>query len=404
MAFLLIGGLWGIEFALTKRLDERIQEESIQNDRRSKHTFAAMGFARYLISWHVVLYNFYPSTSSMSSTAALFASWGKLAAPVCFLFSGFLHSYSKASGPRAEEPEDWLYGMLRRVRPWYPLYLLCLIVCALQNASITPITPVDAVNFLSSVLLFNGVIWPDGYGFPYLLGTWWLCLYTVYLFLFTPLQIAISSCTNSELWTLFTMGVVLSVPIAVFDWVFEFDEVTPWLTVSYWPNFVMGQALAIWFLKNCMVKDKKSTERRFTMRPMHELPLTARFGTTICVLVLGVFFFTFPPDGKLPWPHVSIEPLVSRGMLLPLLSLFVVGLACEVDPIAKLFARAPLRWLEKFSFTNFIFQVPIHNLVKRLTGWEGLSWTFVGSLICASVVGHYLLERPWRMYLELRQK
>jgi len=124
----------------------------------------------------------------------------------------------------------------------------------------------------------------------------------------------------------------------------------------------------------------------------------------VSFLIFGLAFFSFSPYDNLPLLKKPITPFLIKGGLLPLQGLMIAGLACEVDPMAKLFARKPFRWAEKLALTSFILQVPIHNCVKDLTGWDGLTWTFCGILVAASIAAHVLLERPWRRFLGIRDK
>jgi len=135
-----------------------------------------------------------------------------------------------------------------------------------------------------------------------------------------------------------------------------------------------------------------------------EIPVLVRFGVTISFLVLGVCFFTFSPYDPVPLFKKPVLPLVQKGFQLPLQGLMVVGFAAEIDPIAKLFARRPFRYAEKLTLLTFIFQAPVYNTIKDLTGWGGITWTFVAALIAFTVVGHYLVERPYRQWRGNRQR
>jgi len=260
----------------------------------------------------------------------------------------------------------------------------------------------DWSHYLADVLLINGIIW-EKTTFPFMIGDWWLCYLMVYLLVWSPMHQALYYSTKSVLWTVFTIAYVLAIPSAVLEW-YWFGEMAPWVLIQYWPAFVMGQALAAWLVNTCMQQKSTTFPPMYVMRPVHELPLPARFGTTLSLMLFGIIAFSFSPNDKLPLLRKPVAPLLLKGGLLPFLAMMVTGLACEVDPIAKLFARFPFRWTEKLYFTTFILQVPIHNTVKDLTGWEGLSWTFSASLLVASILGHFLFERPWRQLLGLRVK
>lgn len=220
-----IGTLWMLELLLTKRFDEKMLEHADQKKNPDRpHWLAALGAARYLMSWHVVLGNFY-SPGGMTDFSSgnqwySFASWAALAAPWFFAVSGFSHTYAKLVGLCADVQEDWFYGMLQRIAPWYPFALISLVCCAIRSRSAQA---EDWADFMANVLLIHGFIW-DGTRFPYMLGDWWLSFLALYLIFFSPLYQAIRDAPNSLLWTVFFIAILCAVPIAIFDWIWRMQD------------------------------------------------------------------------------------------------------------------------------------------------------------------------------------
>jgi len=390
---------WGLEFYLGKSGAEA--KEQPDGEHASAPFLYGLGFAKYLMSWHVVFHNFYSLSSRGGGVVALniFSEWGAMAAPWFLVVSGFLHSYAKMVGPQPNVQEDPFGAMVRRVGSWYPLYFLVVLWCALRSFSTDA---EDWAHVVGDLLLVQGLVWEES-GFPFVVGGWWLSFLMVYLVMWSPLHQVISNSSNSVLWTIFTIAYGLMFPVAIFEWMFAMHSGF-WVCVTYWPSFVFGQGLAVWFVRQCMEETRSRSEPGFAMRPAHEIPLAGRLGATLSLLILCVLFFSFSPYDNVPLTSWPLMPLLMHGGLLPLLGMMVVGLAAGVDPIAKLFARAPLRWTEKIAFATFILQVPVHNTVRDLTGWGGLTWTFSASLLAASVLCHALVERPWRQVWGVRAK
>jgi len=410
--FLIVSGAWGLEFLLTQRADEKTQEEhqwQVERELPSEKNaegapfFHGLSFLRLILAWHVVLNNFYRRGDGEQSfreggPLVAFARWGEFACPTFFLLSGFSNTYSKLVGPKADVQEDWFLAMVKRVLPWYLLYACCLTWCALR---IWSINAEDWTHYMAGLLLIDGVIFEPG-TFPFLRGSWWLCFLMVYMVIWFPMYQVLSNSTNSVIWTLFTISTIIVIPSMIMEWYFM--DMAFFAAIQYWPSFVFGQALATWFVRNCMTQKAYTTEQVYVMRPVHELPIQVRFGPTFSFLFLGIVFFCCSPYDKVVLLKKPIAPLLLKGGLLPLQGILIAGLACEVDPVAKLFARKPFRWGDKLALTTFILQTPIHNTIQDWTGWHELTWTFSAALFVASVIGHWLVERPWRSFLGMRQK
>jgi len=404
MVFVLLGLAWGLEFLLSRKsVPEQEADPAEKGNMRQKPFFHALSFTRYMFCWLAVANNFYNpgrQTSSEAGTFTVFARWGCLAYPWFFVVSGFCNSFAKMVGPKPAEPEDWFLAMVQRVSTWYPFYVLVLTACA---ASSWTITAEDWSHYLSKVLLINGVIWSDT-SFPNSVVSRWLSYLMVYLLAWSPMQEVIHSCKNAVLWTLFTIACLAAVPSAMMEWYF-FPDAPFWVMLQYWPSFVFGQALAAWFVRNCMNRVPSSgTAPALVMKPVHDIPFWVRCGPTLAFAVLGTFAFCFSPYDRLPLLGKPVTPLLLKGGLIPLMGVMVAGLACQVDPVAKLLARAPFRWAEKLCLMTFLLQAPVHNAIRHWTGWNGLTWTFSTSLLMASILGHTFLEQPWRAALRLPEK
>jgi len=424
---------WVLEFALsqsdkaaaTKQAAALATEDLLGTPPDERVHLNALGFARYLMSWHVILNNFWlvgngQQTSRDGQPWAVFARWGALCPAWFFVVSGFCLTYGKLTSKKEGEQfgyDDWFGFMVRRAAPWYPLFAICLVWSAVRFFTTAA---EDWSHFLANLFLVHGIIWRDAY-FPFLTGDWFLCFLLVYLLLFSPMYQVLHDSTNSILWMLFNIAFLVCVPSAMLEWWFMGDEAW-WLCLQLFPSFVVGQGLAFWFTRNCMERQvtlksgpvpgqqshqggsSTSTSYAYSLKPAQELPCLCRFGATLAFLLLGVLYFSCSPYDRVPVLYQSMAPLFLKGGLLPLIGIMVLGLACEQDPLAKLFARAPFRWGEKIALTNYLLQVPVHNAVMDLTGMEGLTWTFSVSLVIASIVLHVTIERPWRRFLGVREK
>jgi peptidoglycan/LPS O-acetylase OafA/YrhL len=412
VVFLLTVGFWLLELFLTRRgIDAKSAIAKATSDSEGQnHYLSGLGFMRFWMAWHVVLYNFYPQAGT-PYVLSMFCQWGEIGVPWFFLVSGFVNTYQMLvrRPSTGDVQEDWFWGMFRRVAKWYPFFVIAVVWCSIRSFS----TSADDWNhFLANMLLIHGIFFDadtSSTNFPYLLGNWWLSFLMAYLLAFTPLHEALKSSTTSRtvISTVFYIGTLIAIPSAILEWYFM-QETAWYKLIQYWPSFVFGQALGHWFVHNCMQLAQRGeaemTRLVYVMRPVHEIPKQVRFGATLGFMILGFLYFCFPPHARLPLLHRPVAPLLLKGGLLPVIGLQVAGFASEVDPLAKLFARVPFCYGEKLAFMTFIFQVPVHNCIVDWTGWTGMSWSFTALLFGVSVLGHYCLERPWRRTLTARIK
>lgn len=405
MVFFLLALMWGFEQFLERQ--ERCPEQSV-SDRdlgnksvaRGKPFFNALSFTRYLFCMMGVVDSFYNPGRQKSSEAGvytIFARWGCLAWPWFFLVSGFSNSFSKMVGRTPDALEDWFPAMVKRVATWYPFYAITLAVCAAQAWTITA---EDWSEYLAHTMLVSGIIWNEQ-SFPKSMVGQWLSYLTVYMMAWSPMYQVFYSSTNSVIWTLFTMSCLIAIPSAIMEWFF-FADAPQLALLQYWPTFCFGQALATWLVRNCL--EQRAPGQPWVIKPMREISLWVRFGPTLGFTVLGIFAFTFSPYDRVPLLRKPVAPLILKGGLLPLMGIMVAGMAIEVDPIAKLFARAPFRWAEKICLMTFVLQKPVHSTMQSVTGYDGLTWTYVSSLILTAILAHAFLEQPWRAFLGIREK
>lgn len=422
---LVVAGAWATELVLSNK---QFNEEPSEGAREDGRFLRALGFARYLAALHVVLDHFWKRSAGdevavAGDTWAVFARWGLLSAPFFFVLGGFCSTYWKLIGPQRTADEDPIWAMVRKVRSWYPLYALSLTWCAVRLLSKEA---EDWSHYLANMFLINSIIW-DNEQFPYLSGGWWLCYFMVFLLTWSTMYKVLydsvystrgrdSSTANSDsvLWTVFVTSWGLCIPSALFEWYFM-EDFPPFAMIQYWPSFIFGQALAFWFVLHCMRpaalvpdaasgKGRRQTTDAFVMLEEHEILPLVRYGPTIAYVLLGLQCFMYSPYDNFAPTSQPVTPLVMKGGLLPLLGLLVLGLACEADPIAKLFARKPFLWADRLAFGTFALQVPVHNAVQDIFGFTGLTWTFSVTLFAMTLLGHWGIERPWRKYLTLRSK
>jgi len=404
-----IGMLWMMEYLITwseRGAGSNVEELQEKHEKGNiTRCFPAIGFVQFLTSWHIVLYNFYDVGNQLPAnlTWANFARWGCANFPLWFVMSGFLNTYSKLCGPKKTREEDVFTVTAMKIAAWYPLYLLCLVWCSVWTFSLDA---EDWSHFLGNALLFNGIIWNEPQ-FPYFLGDWWLCWLTIYLVVSVPMFHIIYSGPDTIFKTIIFMSFVLCVPCSIWTWYIGNQAI--FMMLQFWFAFLFGQATAFWMVRNCMrsepvILGEQGSGISYSIKPAYEVPLLVRFGVTISFMILAICMICLTLHMHLPVCGKPIEPLLMRGGLLPSFGLLVMGLACGIDPLAKLFARKPFRWGNKLALMTFLLQTPIHQMVVNKTGLQGLSWTFCSLLLVGSILGHFFLEAPWRQALHMRAK
>lgn len=411
MVFFTLAVMWIVEQLLERqeKCRQERQEQSVCDrgpgnkpaaQAQGKSFFNALSFTRFLFCVMGVVDTFYNPGRQKSSEAGvytIFARWGCLAWPWFFLVSGFSNSLSKMMGRTPDAQEDWFPAMINRVATWYPFYALTLAICAAQAWTITA---EDWSEYLAHTMLISGVVWNES-SFPRSMVGQWLSYLTVYMMVWSPMYQVLYSSTNSVIWTLFTMSCLIAIPSAIMEWFF-FADAPQLALLQYWPTFCFGQALATWLVRNCL--EQRAPGQPWVIKPIREISLWVRYGPTLGFTVLGVFAFSFSPYDRIPLLRKPVAPLILKGLLLPVMGVMVAGMAIEVDPIAKLFARAPFRWAEKICLMTFVFQKPVHTTMQTVTGYDGLTWTYISSLILTAILAHAFLEQPWRAFLGIREK
>lgn len=398
--------MWGLEYVLGPQ--ERPAMDDLLQAGDAVHHQPAIDTLRYVLSWMVLLYNFYPWTvdgvaGRREGSMANFASWGILACPVFFILSGFCHSFNKMVGNKdAEEeidkPLNLLVAAAVRIMAWYPFYVLVLTCLAYYFLSYNA---EDWSTYMAQLFLIGGAFLEhDQAPYPYLPSSWWFSYLAVYLIAWAPMHFILSTSGNSVVWTMFNMTYIAVFPSILLEWWFMQDW-APFALIQYLPSFFFGQALAVWQVRCCMQKKLPSstaTKPVHVMLPVQEIPLAMRFGVSFSVIILGCVICLWSCYDRVP---VFREPCISfflKGGLLPVFGMLVGGLACEADPLAKLLARKPLSRVGCLSLSQYLLALPVHIAVERWTGNTGLSFTFAVALTSASVVGHLIVERPSRAF------
>mmetsp|Transcript_58910 Transcript_58910/g.137678 ORF Transcript_58910/g.137678 Transcript_58910/m.137678 type:complete len:649 (+) Transcript_58910:120-2066(+) len=410
LVILLVALIWFVELSLSSGSTSLPFEQRSDAEPTNVGFLHGLTFMRYLMSWYVVIYNFYtPAQVGYSNAWAVFAEWGALSGPWFFMVSGFVNSYSKCLRSKIGQHEDFMEAAWRRIATWYPFFIIGLLWCVAGNNFTSRAQ--DWSHFMANTFLVHRLAWGEDY-FPFYIGDWWLCFLAVYLLTWAPIHRALSESDNSILWTLFVMGWVSTIPITFLEWLFM-GEFPLFRLVAYWPSFAYGQALAHWFVMHCMKLELRKDsplavgEEVYTLKPEAELPVIVQYGVTPIVVGLCTFFFTVSPRDELPFTQVTLEPLFLRGGLLPVLAVLILGLASGVDPLARFFSRTPFRWFGKLALMNYLFHVPLRRSLAQLEGNSddlSLTASYVFLLFLTTIALHYALERPFRHYLGVYEK
>lgn len=407
-----VGCLWGAEHLLALRSEQdpmmrgsEVFERELGQD---FYQFPALGTLRFILSCMVLLFNFYPWTvqevkSRQAHTLSVFASWGVLAAPLFFTLSGFCHSYAKMVGSKAQLEEDIVSAVVVRVMAWYPYYVITLIFLCVVFFSYSAW---DWSSFTAQVFLVSGAFEDhSGATFPYLPGSWWFSLLAVYTLAWHPMHMILKNSLNSVIWTMFTVATTVVIPSVILEYLFMSDMAIFQL-IQYSPSFFFGQALAVWQVNNCMVTpvpSQQSTAPATPGRPLHtlqpvaEMPFSARFGVTTSVLILGMVMIFISPFDEVPIVRKPCAAIFTKGLLLPVFGLLIVGLCNEADPLARLIGRPVFSWAGRLSLSMFLLALPVRIVMKVWLGISSFGLVFL-ALLAASVAGYFLIEVPSRRF------
>eukprot|EP00930_Biecheleria_cincta_P003772 TRINITY_DN10468_c0_g3_i1.p1 TRINITY_DN10468_c0_g3~~TRINITY_DN10468_c0_g3_i1.p1 ORF type:complete len:592 (-),score=86.59 TRINITY_DN10468_c0_g3_i1:43-1818(-) len=400
--------MWGLEHLLGEQERPFAMDELAQEDHLVHH-HPALDTLRYVLSWMAVLYNFYPWTvdgvaGRREGSTANFASWGILACPAFFVLSGFCHSFNKMVGNKEEDeeeidkPRNLLIAAAVRIMAWYPFYVLVLTFLSYNFLSYNA---EDWSTYMAQLFLIGGAFLEhDQAPYPYLPSSWWFSYLAVYLIAWAPMHFILSTSGNSVVWTMFNMTYIAVFPSVLLEWWFM-EDWAPFALIQYLPSFFFGQALAVWQVRNCMQKKLPSstaTKPVHVMLPMQEIPLPVRFGVSFSIIILGCVICLCSCYDRLPVVREYCLAFFLKGGLLPVFGMLIGGLACEADPLAKLMARKPLSRVGCLSLSQYMLALPVHIAVEHWTGSTGLSFAFASTLTAASVVGHFVVERPSRAF------
>jgi len=398
LLFVFVASLWGFDALLSSQEDNASLEV---NQEEQPKRLPALDFLRYFLSWMVVLYNYYPWTveevrGRSGDPIKGFASWGLLASPLFFVLSGFCLAYSKTLGPKADIEEPIVGAMVARIMPWYPMYVIVLIFLSLYYISYNA---EDWANFMAQLFLFNGAALASGQdAFPYLPEAWWFSYLAIYLLSIWPLQSIVSESSLSVIWTVMTICCLAVFPLVILEWLWSWEEDNLWILAEYAPSFLFGQALATWQIQSCMLlklPNVTATKPVYMTVPTEELPVAVRAGVTMSVLLVGIMMTFCSIYDTVLW-GLPCTSWLTKGLLLPVFGMLITGLAAEVDPIAKIFARKPFCWAGRLSMSQFLLALPVHIFVENWLGQTGVNFAFVLSLTVASIAGHFFIEKPSR--------
>eukprot|EP00435_Cladocopium_sp_Y103_P018926 s1019_g4.t1 len=137
------------------------------------------------------------------------------------------------------------------------------------------------------------------------------------------------------------------------------------------------------------------TLQRFeAVQPVGEMPFSARFGVTTSCLIMGMVMIFISPFDELPVIRKPCASIFTKGLLLPVFGLHIVGLCNEADPLARLAARPVVSWAGKLALSMFLLALPMHVAIREMLGFDGFTLTFLASLLAVSVAGYFLIEVP----------
>ena len=161
-----------------------------------------------------------------------------------------------------------------------------------------------------------------------------------------------------------------------------------------WPlanlyKFAAGCVLARIFLLGNLAPDAKAE------RPSSFVQLASRYLATPSATALALMFTFVDPDGM---------PLREPATMCVFPAL-ILGLACGVDPLARLLQQPALAWLGRFSYATYMLHSAAMPLVSNLTSnadWSRheASYTraFFPALLVLSLLAHYGIEVPVAHY------
>lgn len=408
-----IGLLWGIEHLLSPRTDQDSLGSAILGSPSESqkvgefYHFPALGTLRFLLSIMVLLFNFYPWTiqevqSRKAGILSCFASWGVLAAPMFFTLSGFCQSYAKMVGSKAQLEEDFISAFVVRIMAWYPYYAISLIFLASYFFSYSAW---DWSSFTAQFFLISGAFETRKVTFPYLPCSWWFSLLAVYTLGWYPMHTVLKGSLNSVIWTMFTVATTVVIPSVLLEYLFLSEEPL-FQMIQYSPSYFFGQALAIWQVKHCMLMQVQTGQsgspstQLLTLQPVGEMPFSARFGVTTSCLIMGMVMIFISPFDELPVIRKPCASIFTKGLLLPVFGLHIVGLCNEADPLARLAARPVVSWAGKLALSMFLLALPMHVAIREMLGFDGFTLTFLASLLAVSVAGYFLIEVPSRRFAD----
>lgn len=363
---------------------------------------SALEFPRLLAALHILENHFYVASGllramSLPVPIPMFAEWGFTWVPFLFMLSGFLRAHRHADdavwvalehgskvfdqGPaeqltlrqvlsrRSSELYHLCCGVVRLVgrliteQRWlyraYPVYLMALLLqVLLGNAAAMP-SREEALRWLISEICLVQTWTPGGRGSELLnppawflstlfalslsFGFWraplWRYRSPVSLLLVCSLCVIFSSIPQIAQ---FAVGVNIYNNTDLGSLFFRTQATRN--PISFWPTYVAGIALAR--LYHMLAQEEHASGASCAKL----LQFMQRWGATAAAILLTLVFCSLTPWESYVWYY--------SGLLIPLHALFILGLACGEDPLAKFLTRPPLVRLGAIAMPLYLLHYP----------------------------------------------
>jgi len=307
---------------------------------------------------------------------------GPVAMPFFFMLSGFVLTYRYSN-----EYNGFANYYAARVSRIYPAYLFCVLLTLPfigYQGDLSNILMIISITFLFilSILLLQAW-YPNFYGIWNFGGTWAI---SVEMFLYTtfPLLRKLEDLSNKKLLLLILVAISLSatlvpsikLPLSHDGLPFSVYYATP---IYRLPEFVVGAALAILFIRGSMVG------LWWIVLALSLLPL------------LGIM-------GKYNYRYMSFNLIV-----LPLIAALIIGFASvdrtKIELLKRIVINPIFDYLGEISYSFFLLHIPIVLVIDKYKAWFEMRPTmplFISLLtliIALSIFSYHLVEKPGKVLL-----
>lgn len=339
-------------------------------------------FTRFVAAFFVVAYHF--GQQAWPLTTFPLNQWameGGLGVSFFFVLSGFVLMWVYA--PQGEGRPGKAYWMARvaRILPlyWASFVASLLIVMFLRD---------EYPRGLSIILQALGLhAWVPGYSISINFPGWTV---SVELFFYLCFPFLLPSMRRMRLgWLLGVVGVLYAaVQVLYINW----EDCMPVL-----PNDPSGDfklRFPLWHLPSFLVGILAARLTRMYYADWKGGPgvLMALVGGGALVLIIST--------------QNVLRTYSADGLLAPLFALLVMGLALLPDRPARVLGHPALVLLGEVSYAFYLLQCPVYMIWEYVYGRGGVTgnlfWWYVVSLLVASLLCHYGLERPARNWLRRR--